>query len=227
MNKTMLSVFIVLLTGSVFSQSNLSKNLLGSWEAYNVNAKFNQSPIRFQMDVQHRDHNIAGDLDQIIIRPGIQFFHEPSKSSYLIGYAFFLFQNEGEPNNPITENRIFQDIDLRHNISRLSIRHRYRFEERFVESRPFAFRFRYAVFVDIPLNKKKIEVKTWYIPLWNEIFIKASGIPFDRNWLYAGLGYRVTNNLGVQVGAMNQFMTAGPKAQLILSIHHNLALGAS
>ena len=69
-----------------------------------------------------------------------------------MGYAFFVFQNEGNPNVTVTENRIFQDIDLRHSIGRVGIRHRYRFEERFVEAQPFAFRLRYAIFIIFPSN---------------------------------------------------------------------------
>jgi hypothetical protein len=209
--------FCILLALSIHAQS-----LVGNWQQYMNNTQFGEGTWRFQFDVQHRDHNLLGDLDQIIIRPGIQYFHKPSKSSYLAGYAFFLFQNEGQPNVNVTENRLFQDIDLRHNVSRLSIRHRYRFEERFIENQPFAFRLRYAVFVNIPINRKEIVAKTFYIPLWNEVFINAQGIPFDRDWLYGGIGYQIMDNLGIQLGAMNQFQTSGPKAQVVFSIHHNM-----
>jgi hypothetical protein len=195
---------------------------LGNWQQYNNNTQFGDASWRFQFDIQHRDHNLLGDLDQIIIRPGIQYFHQPSKSSYLAGYAFFLFQNEGQPNVTVIENRLFQDIDLRHRISRISIRHRYRFEERFIENQPFVFRLRYAVFVNIPINRKEIVAKTFYIPLWNEVFINAQGSPFDRDWLYGGVGYQMMDNLGIQLGAMNQFQTSGPKAQVVFSIHHNM-----
>lgn len=198
---------------------------LGNWQSYNVNTKFGSSPIIFQMDVSHRDHNLLGDFDRIIVRPGVQYFHQPSRSSFLAGYAFYVFQNEGVPNVTLLENRFFQDIDFRHAVARLAIRHRYRFEERFVEASPFAFRIRYAVFVDIPINRKKIGPRTFYLPFWNEIFINVKGSPFDRDRLYGGLGYRFTDGFAIQLGALNQFRTTGPKAQLSLSLHHNLWFG--
>jgi hypothetical protein len=208
-------------------QLGFSQSELGNWQQYNNNTKFGAGTWRIQFDLQHRDHNLLGDLDQIIIRPGVQYFHHESKSSYLAGYAFFLYQNEGQPNTTVTENRLFQDIDLRHGIGRFSIRHRYRIEERFVDNQPFALRLRYAVFVNIPLNNKKLVAKTLYIPLWNEVFVNAMGTPFDRDWLYAGLGYQVMENFGIQIGAMNQFQVKGPKAQIVFSMHHNMRFSGS
>tara|TARA_B110000037_G_C16934038_1_gene429862 strand:- start:69 stop:740 length:672 start_codon:yes stop_codon:yes gene_type:complete len=211
----------------IFSLTCFSQSKLGNWKQYMNNTKFGSGAWRLQFDLLHRDHNLFGDFDQIIIRPGIQYFHNESKSSYLAGYAFFFFQNEGDPNVSATEHRLFQDIDLRQGIGRLAIRHRYRFEERFVESQPFAFRLRYAVFVNIPLNHKEIQARTFYIPLWNEVFINAKGSPFDRDWLYAGLGYQIVENFGIQLGAMNQFQVSGPKAQLVFSLHHNMRFSDS
>ena len=120
---------------------------------------------------------------------------------------------------------MFQDVDFSHGVGRVNIHHRYRFEERFVESSPFAFRFRYALFVNIPLNKEKIEAGTVYIPIWNELFINSKGAPFDRNWLYAGIGYQLTDNFGMRFGAMNEFRNIKPKAQLLLSLHHKMHFG--
>ncbi|MDC1222344.1 DUF2490 domain-containing protein, partial [Salibacteraceae bacterium] len=81
--------------------------------------------------------------------------------------------------------------------------------------------------VNIPLNNKKLVAKTLYIPLWNEVFVNAMGTPFDRDWLYAGLGYQVMENFGIQIGAMNQFQVKGPKAQIVFSMHHNMRFSGS
>jgi len=216
-----LAIFLIIFISNVAS----AQSVLGNWQQYINNTSFSDSPWRFQGDIIHRDHNLVGDLDQIIIRPGIQYVHAASKSSYLMGYAFFFIQDEGTPNNTILEHRLFQDVDFSHGVGRVNIHHRYRFEERFVESSPFAFRFRYALFVNIPLNKEKIEAGTVYIPIWNELFINAKGAPFDRNWLYAGIGYQLTDNFGMRFGAMNEFRNIKPKAQLLLSLHHKMHFG--
>ncbi|MEZ4721157.1 MAG: DUF2490 domain-containing protein [Flavobacteriales bacterium] len=217
MVRILISLFLAFTVGISFGQSKL-----GNWQAYINNTRIGESQWHFQGDVQHRTHDLVADIDQIIIRPGIQYMHPESKSSYLLGYAFFIFQDEGKPNNTVTEHRIFQDIDLRQGIGRVAVRHRYRIEERFVNSNPFALRFRYSLFLNIPINKPKIEAKTLYVPIWNEVFINAKGAPFDRDWLFGGLGYQLTEDFALQFGAMNQFRTSGPKAQLILSMHHNI-----
>ncbi|GAB5539142.1 MAG: hypothetical protein Salg2KO_12450 [Salibacteraceae bacterium] len=195
---------------------------VGNWQAYFLNVEFDESPWRVVFDAQHRDHNLFGDLDHIIVRPAVQYFHASTQSSYLAGYSFFLFQNPGDPNTSVLEHRLFQDVDLRQNLGRIVVRHRYRAEERFVENTPFSFRLRYAIFMDIPLNRKVIEAKTWYIPIWNEVFVNTDPIRLDRNWLYAGLGYQITDGFGIRAGAMNQFQTTTDKFQWVLSLHHNL-----
>ncbi len=215
-------LFLLLCSLTLSSQSKL-----GNWQQYINNTKFGAGTWRFQFDFLHRDHNLLGDLDLIIIRPGMQYFHQPSRSSYLIGYSFFLYQNEGKPDTSFTENRLFQDIDLRQEIGRIAIRHRYRIEERFIENQSFALRLRYAIFINIPLNHDRIVAQTFYIPIWNEVFVNAIGTPFDRDWLYAGLGYQVVENFGIQIGAMNQFQVKGPKAQIVFSMHHNMRFSGS
>ena len=59
----------------------------------------------------------------------------------------------------------------------------------------------------------------------NELFINSKGAPFDRNWLYAGIGYQLTDNFGMRFGAMNEFRNIKPKAQLLLSLHHKMHFG--
>lgn len=216
--------FIVLVFLSLWCLDTQSQSRIGNWQQYFNTAKIGNGDIRIQTDIQHRDHNLFGDLDQVILRSGLQYFHRASNLSGLAGYAYFIYQNEGEPNVTITEHRLHQDIDLHHKAGRIQVRHRYRFEERFVQNTPFAFRLRYATIVNVPINNKKMEPKTLYAAFWNEVFINTQGSAFDRDWLYAGLGYKVSDNLGFQIGAMNQFRESGPKAQIILGINHTMHL---
>lgn len=212
----------------VFGFSEISaQEQWGNWQQYFGNVRFGEGAFRLHFDAQHRDHNWLGDLDQTIIRPGVQFFHKASQSSYTLGYAFFYFETEGVAKKPILENRIFQDIDLRQSINRVKIRHRYRFEERFVENKPFAFRARYCIFIDIPINNTEIEANTLYIPLMNELFLSpkptvGSGV-FDRNWLYGGIGYRFNSNFAMQAGVLNHYTIKTVKPQFVLALLHNIS----
>ena len=90
-------------------------------------------------------------------------------------------------------------------------------------------RLRYNIFVNIALNKAKMEKHTLYLALYNELFINtdteigngATGTIFDRNRLYGALGFYILDNLKVQLGYMYQSNSSYGKGQLQLSVHHS------
>ncbi|WP_297869789.1 DUF2490 domain-containing protein [uncultured Flavobacterium sp.] len=68
-----------------------------------------------------------------------------------------------------------------------------------------------------------------YLALYNEIFLNGEsdignnltvGV-FDRNRVYGGLGYGLTDKLRLQVGFMNQSIETRGKDQLQISLHSN------
>ncbi|MGB0428217.1 MAG: DUF2490 domain-containing protein, partial [Flavobacteriales bacterium] len=109
------------------------------------------------------------------------------------------------------------------------ITHRFRYEQRFVENQDFRTRYRYNLFVNIPLNKKELAQKTYYLALYNEVFVngqKETGTNstvelFDRNRTYLGLGYILNPKVKFQLGWMNQKTDAWGKGQFQLSFHQN------
>lgn len=100
---------------------------------------------------------------------------------------------------------------------------------RFVENQDFRTRYRYNLFINIPLNTLVIEPKTVYLSLYNEVFINGQrkiGSEktvsfFDRNRLYGALGYVFKKGLKMQFGMMRQTYNKFGKNQLQLSLHHN------
>ena len=101
------------------------------------------------------------------------------------------------------EHRIYQQFITKQQFGRVAIHHRYRIEERFIENK-FKMRFRYFFSCKIALNRKKMEDKTLYLSLYNELFIGDRDPFYDRNRSYAGLGYRFSNVMSVEFGYMNQ-----------------------
>jgi hypothetical protein len=71
---------------------------------------------------------------------------------------------------------------------------------------------------------------TLYLALYNELFINGERKVgnnkkvelFDRNRLYAALGFYIQKQLKVQLGVMTQTTNAVEKNQLQLSIHQNI-----
>ena len=108
--------------------------------------------------------------------------------------------------------------------------HRFRYEQRFVEDQDFRTRYRYNLFLNIPLNKPELDEKTIYLSFYNELFINGqrqigNGKTvefFDRNRTYAAIGYQIKKGLKIQAGFMKQTTNTWGKNQLQLSLHHNL-----
>ena len=231
MKKTLpLSLLLIFLI-SGFSSFGQNNPELGSWYMYFGNFRFQESPWAIHGEIQYRNHNIVGDLEQLLIRTGLQYNLKDGSASFTLGYGNITTQPPGESTVSVPESRIYQEAILRQKVSKVGIMHRFRYEQRWVESSPFRSRFRYALFLNVPLNSKSLSEKgSWYLQLYDELFIngeKLDGLVeyFDRNRLYGGLGYRIQNQLAVQVGFMEQKTNRFSKNQLQFSVFHQLYSG--
>ena len=133
-----------------------------------------------QGDIQHRNFNIIGDLQQLLIRGG--FTYNPKNSPLMLtaGYAYIKTGTQGDSDKSIIENRFYQETSFPIQLGkRIFSNHRFRYEIRFVDNQDFRTRYRYSLFINIPLNKIKIEPKTLYLGFYNEVFING-----QRNLLY-------------------------------------------
>src|SRR5690606_24566609 len=58
---------------SLFSYSQ--KTDLGGWYMYFANAKINESPFALHFEAQNRNYSTFNDLDQLLIRSGLQYHY--------------------------------------------------------------------------------------------------------------------------------------------------------
>ena len=65
-------------------------------------------------------------------------------------------------------------------------------------------RLRYRLNAFLPLNKPTITSKTVFLAAYDEIFLNPEGPTFERNRVYAGVGYQFNAHLTVQTGWVNQ-----------------------
>ena len=149
---------------------------------------------------------------------------------FTLGYAFISTGDFGESTETFSENRIYQEALLPQTIGkRFHLVHRFRYEQRWVANQDFRTRYRYNIFLNIPINGTELKKKVVYAALYNEIFINGqrdigNGRQveyFDRNRTYLGVGYGLLNNLRVQAGWMKQTTTNWAKPQAQLSLHHS------
>lgn len=227
MNKTLASVIITVFCFSFTAFSQNDEEDLGAWYMYFWNTTISESKFGLQGDVQYRNWNMIGDLEQLLLRGGVTY--SPNSNIKLtLGYGNITSGVPGESDETSSENRIYQEALLPHKLSnRIFLTHRFRYEQRWVESQDFRTRLRYNLFINVPLNQPNLNQQAIYLAFYNEVFINGQRDIgndrkvelFDRNRLYSGVGYGLTNNLRMQLGYLEQTSTVS-KGQLQLSLHH-------
>jgi hypothetical protein len=187
----------------------------GNWMIYFGNKKIN-STWNWHHEVQYRNYNSIGDLEQLLLRTGIGRNLSENNNNLLLGYGYILSENYTagtEDKVTVNEHRIYQQFITRQRIGRTSFQHRYRFEQRFIED-DFRLRFRYFLGLNVSLSKLDSTQKSFYLSAYNEIFLNTEGQVFDRNRLYGGLGYKLSSSARVELGYMNQFFMNAGRDQL-------------
>ncbi|MCR9173414.1 MAG: DUF2490 domain-containing protein [bacterium] len=223
-----LSLFI--LAGSFTVQGQVDADKLGAWYMYFFNHDFKKdSRWGFQGDIQLRNWNFGGDLEQLLLRGGATFSPTNADVKFTLGYGNITTGAYGDNNSTVSESRIYQEALFPVKFGdRFYSNHRFRYEQRFVENQNFRTRYRYNFFLNVALNKKAMEKGTIYLALYNELFINGErnigkGIDvelFDRNRFYGAFGYVVKKGMKVQAGLMRQTTNGWSKNQLQLSFHH-------
>ena len=215
--------FCILLLLCVIVNSNAQKSDVGNWFAYMGNQKINNK-WNWHNEVQYRNFNFADDLEQLMIRTGLGYNLSENNNNLLLGYAYI----HSEPyiagtdaKTRTDEHRIFQQFITKQQFGRVSILHRYRFEQRFLQD-DFKMRLRYALFLNIPINKKVMDKNAVYVSLSNEVFINTKQNHYDRDRIYGGIGYCFSKYVKVEAGVMSQVLPATSRTQFQITIFNNL-----
>jgi len=224
------AIIIFLMLYSTVAAAQVEESKTGAWYMYFFNHDFKNSEFGIQGDIQYRNWNIAGDLEQLLLRTGLTYSPKESNVKFTLGYANITTGTPGDSDENSGENRLYQEALLPQKIlNRVFLTHRFRYEQRFVENQDFRTRYRYNLFINVPLNKNVLEEKALYAAFYNELFINGQQNIgnnrtvelFDRNRTYLGLGYVLKPSVRFQLGWMNQKTTNWGKGQLQLSMHHN------
>lgn len=211
------------------ASAQFDEDKLGAWYMYFFDTTFKEGPWGVQGDVQYRNWNLGGDLEQLLLRSGVTYKPKNFNGKFTLGYGHITSGEFGDGNSTSTESRIYQELLLPHKLGgRFFAKHRFRYEQRFVENQDFRTRYRYNLFLTVPLNNKELIEKTIYLSLYNELFINGQRDigdgnrveVFDRNRLYMAMGYVLKKKLKVQLGVMRQSTNSWNKNQLQVSVHH-------
>lgn len=211
--------------------SGPDQDQIGAWYMYFFQKSFGESRFGVQGDYQFRFWDFGRDLEQVLLRTGVTYRPKDGGVLFTLGYANITTGRfEVEERSTVGENRIYQEALFGQTLlTRLLITHRIRYEQRWVENQNFRTRYRYNLFVNVPINDVRLAKGVVYGAFYNEIFINGqtriaadrTAQYFDRNRTYLGLGYGLRDNLRAQLGWMRQTTVNWAKGQAQFSLHHN------
>lgn len=219
-------VLLLLFKGLLTHQAATAQDAdTGNWLMYFGNQAINDR-WNWHNEIQYRSYNFIGDTEQLLLRTGIGYNLSERNNNLLLGYGYIHSQpylTNGLQKAKVDEHRIFQQFINRHALGRVYIQHRLRAEERFLPD-GFKIRGRYFVSLNIPLNQSTVTKNSLYVSAYNELFVNAQDNLFDRNRVYAGLGYGFHRAIRVEAGMMSQIYSNGHRNQLQLGFYNNLPL---
>ncbi len=213
LKKILLIIFLGSTLIGLKAQDSPDEDKLGAWYMYFFNKSFKNSQFGIQGDYQFRFWNVGNDLEQILLRTGVTYMPKNADVLFTLGYANITTGEYGESTETVNENRIYQEALIPNKVGdRFLITHRIRYEQRWVEGQDLRTRYRYNLFLNIPLNGSSLEQGVAYVALYNELFINGERQIgdnrevqfFDRNRTYLGMGYTFSKKLRIQAGWMNQ-----------------------
>ena len=205
---TFILIFSVFLSNTITSQMNeiqnseFKENNLGSWLMYFGTHHLNDK-LSIHYETQLRTYKTYSNFFQLLPRVGLNYKIDDN-SMVTAGYALIPTQkgfDEGWGNDMEIENRIWQQFILRSKVGNVSIRHRYRLEQRWIEKNDtttYKNRARYMLSLKIPLSKNKDF--PLFLSFYDEIFLNLSETPFDQNRLFGAIGFQLNKNMNIQAG---------------------------
>ena len=195
----------------------------GKWLVYFGNQKINNKWL-LQSDVQYRLNQTPEQKSQLLLRAGLGYNLTEANNNILLGIAYIESNLlEGDVTMPSTnEKRIYQQYLYKQKRNNLFITHRVRMEERFLAD-DFGLRSRYFLSLQKPLNGKLLNSRSIYASCFNELFLDIKNQKFDRNRLYAGIGFGVSNDIRLETGYLIQAQKNSTRGQFQLIVYNNLS----
>jgi hypothetical protein len=160
---------------------------------------------------------------QSLLRLGVEYYLK-NGLQFTVGYGWIRTFPYGD--QPVAsvfdEHRLWEQVMLNQQVWRISINHRYRMEQRWMELHranadggtdviyQLRNRGRYRLMLTVPLSRSTLADHTLFLGLYDEAFLgfgpHIGNNVLDQNRAYAALGYRFNKDLNVQVGYLNQYV---------------------
>ncbi|MEO9893157.1 DUF2490 domain-containing protein [Aurantibacter sp.] len=217
-------IIVLIFSAKTFAQENGEKKL-GSWHMYFGTTKI-ANKLSIHTEAQLRYYEQGKNFNQLLLRTGLNY-HISSTAIVTGGYGYIptdgTFEEFPDEINS-KEHRIFEQLILKNKISNVAFEHRYRLEQRFLnfgDSNDTQHRARYRLQVTVPLSK------IVFLNFYDEIFLNLQDEVFSQNRLYGALGFKVFQNISLQVGYLKNHFKSAHFDRLQIGVFINTDLSKS
>jgi hypothetical protein len=178
----------------------------------------------FHTEAHVRRAELGASWQQLLLRPAVNY-HLNGQVMFTVGYSYYHNYRYGA--YPIRfenwEHHLFQQVQLGSSYGRLAIAHRFRLEERFIaqltpspenpaegvfDTYQYQNRFRYRVWLTLPLGHDKVGPGVFTANLYDEVFLNFGDSQrldyMHQNRLSGLLGYQVSEPFSLLAGYLWQ-----------------------
>ncbi|MBD2754969.1 DUF2490 domain-containing protein [Spirosoma validum] len=193
-----------------FAQTSLtSPTPWGSWLIGTVQLPGGEKKWGGFAEVQARSNALFSQYFYNELKGGVSYDIDKNFTLMVAGGRYATYDYQDLSTGPLnTEKRLWEQLIVNQYLARLKFEHRYRVEQRWFTfrdgSQPFRNRIRYRLNMFVPLNNRTITDKTFFLSVYDEIFLNPIGPTFERNRFFAGVGYQLDSHWILQLGAVNQ-----------------------
>ena len=213
MNKSLLAIAFALIVSSRVALAQTPANPPQRWGSWLIGTFLLPGNPENKWggfaEVQARTDAVFAKYFYNELKGGVSYDLDKNFTVMLAGGRYATSDYRALEDGPLNvEKRLWLQIVLSQYLDRLKLEHRYRIEQRWFDYRGDSTerrnRIRYRLNAFLPLNSKTITDKTFFLSVYDEIFLNPKGPVFERNRVYAGAGYQFNKHVIVQLGWVNQ-----------------------
>lgn len=194
--KTLLYILLLLNIQACLFAQNKSEDHLGSWYVFSLNHRFTEKfSITPYSELRFFEPTSNYNLTFVSLRGN---YHLKPNQTIGIAYAYLDIDSYfGDDKTPNTmEHRITEQYTFKHKWNALTINHRFRLEQRFLDysnrnETQHRMRYRFAFKYDIN--------KTLFLGLSEEGFVNFQDQVFHENRFFVGVGFNLANNVQLKL----------------------------
>lgn len=196
-NYLLTAIISLLIAFNTFSQ-NTGEDELGSWLEITSSNRISDN-FSISGSLTNWNYELPIEKSQLVL--GIIGFNYHINQNVVAGIGYgradidTSFEENDVPN--IKENRILEQISIKHKSYNIGWSHRFRLEQRFLDyptEEILKHRLRYRFKGSLPINK------TLFIAAYDEIHFNLNEFDFNQNRVYIALGAKLNSIINIQLG---------------------------